>query len=128
MKLDFDCIRDVLLTLEKFPYGEVILSEQLYDDLKNYSPETISYSLLKLYEADYIEAHIPEIDGVFPEVSHIYDITFQGHEFLDNIRSNKIWVKTKSILSELGSGSIKFASQIAVGILTELIKQLALTP
>ena len=128
MKLDFDCIRDVLLTLEKFPYGEVILSEQLYDDLKNYSPETISYSLLKLYEADYIEAHIPEIDGVFPEVSHIYDITFQGHEFLDNIRSNKIWVKTKSILSELGSGSIKFASQIAVCILTELIKQLAFTP
>lgn len=128
MKLDFDCIRDILLTLEKYPYGEVIQPEQLFEELSNYNPEVISYSLLKLYEADYIEANIPEIDGVFPEVSQIFDITFQGHEFLDNIRSNKIWTKTKSILSELGSGSIKFASQIAVGILTELIKQLALTP
>lgn len=128
MKLDFDCIRDILLTLEKYPYGEVIQPEQLFEELSNYDPEVISYSLLKLYEADYIEAHIPEIDGVFPEVSQIFDITFQGHEFLDNIRSNKIWTKTKSILSELGSGSIKFASQIAVAILTELIKQLALTP
>ena len=127
MKLDLDCVRDILLSIEKRSYGETVLPNSLSEELK-YDSEVINYALLKLCEADFIDAHVLELDGVFPSVTQIYDITFAGHEFLNNVRANKIWSKTKSVLSEIGSGSLQLASQIAVGVLTEIIKQYTLTP
>ena len=124
MKLDLDCVRSIMLDLEETPYGEFRTTSSIIDSLhKKYSPESIKYALLKLHEAEYIDAYKLEADGMFPSIELVLDITFDGHEFLNNVRANKIWEKTCSIASSLGVSSIGFVSKIAIGVITEYLKQ-----
>lgn len=128
MTLNLECVRAVMLELEETPYGGERSAESVIDALSKFTSEEIKYSLLKLLEAGFIDAHLFTAWGVFPYVDAIYDITYNGHEFLNSIRANKVWSKTKAILSDVGTGSVSFAFQIATGVLTELIKQYTLTP
>ncbi|WP_423738704.1 DUF2513 domain-containing protein [Clostridium niameyense] len=50
-------------------------------------------------------------------------ITWDGHEFLDNIRDNDIWNKTKNTISKINGVSIPIISDIAKSI---LLKKLGL--
>jgi len=57
----------------------------------------------------------------------ISSITYQGHQFLDNIRDDNVYTKTKSILSTFKSVSIEIFSETASKVITSLIsKQLGL--
>lgn len=95
MKLNVDCIRDVLLEIEKTPYGENLGEKALYSALESFSKADIDYSVIKLKEADFINAVIcvPD-DGIVHKIV-IYDITWDGHQFLDKIREPSVWEKIK---------------------------------
>ena len=121
MKLNYDCIRAILLTLESYPYDYECDIDQLYSDIPKFSKEEIQYCTCKLYDINYIEGFVFTADGCSPYVSSISDITFAGHEFLNSIREPEIWKKTKNIASEIGAISISTISQIASGIFKELI-------
>mgnify|MGYP002958432843 FL=1 len=62
------------------------------------------------------------VRSVMPEVGRIYDMTYAGHQFLANIRSDNIWKGTKAIASKIGSSSLDAITQIASNVITELIK------
>ena len=121
MKLNPDCIRDILLYMEDAPYGEEICPDQLFNALPNYSPDEISYAVMKMDEAGFVNASIEKyIDGSAEFV--LLDITYSGHQFLSNIRENKIWSGVKSIAGKVGATSLEAFTQIASGVITELIK------
>lgn len=123
MVLNHDCVRAILLKLEEFPYNTACNVNILQEQLPEYSNEDVNYSCLKLFEAHYIDAATITLDGEsIPFVVEIYDITFEGHEFLDNVRSPKVWNETKNAASKIGTASINVFSQIASGIITSLIK------
>ena len=122
MKLNLDCMRDILLCMENAGYQESLLMQQVYDALSNYQETEINYSVLKLIEANFIEAMTCPYDNEIMIVK-LDDITYTGHQFLANIRENKIWSATKSIMGKIGSTSIQTATQIAKGIVSELVKQ-----
>ena len=125
MKLNYDCIRDVLLYLEE----NLELNNSIYlENIKlDYSSDDIYYSVQKLEEISYINARIIKADGVAILDAIIFDITFYGHEFLNTIRPKTVWEKTKDISGKLGTKSISAITQIASQIAAQLIsKQMGL--
>lgn len=80
------------------------------------------YAALKLIEAGYIDAKVQKFFGG-DFIVFIKSIAWSGHEFLDNIRENKSWEKSKEIASKIGSASIKIVSEIAAKITSELISR-----
>lgn len=123
MKMNLDCVRDVLLALENQEFNEVLSFESLKSNLRKYTESDLQYACIKLHEAGYIKASYIEIDNApMPYVPEIYDITFQGHEFLNNVREKSVWDKTKSIAKSIGTFSVQAIGQIAFNVVEEIIK------
>lgn len=112
MDLNKDCIRDVLLYIKKYCIYEKTnfgtkLHEVTLDELcksekcSKYGIETIYYTINKLNEYGLIKfgkvKYSSNIDKTFQNL-HINDITPRGHEFVDNVGSDKVWQKIKTAI------------------------------
>lgn len=125
MKLDHDCVRDLLLYLEEnLTYNKNISINNL--TLKNYSQEELIYCAEKLIEADYLTC--TKASGYQPPLIVANSITYNGHQFLDNIRDDGVWKETKNIASTVSSTSLKVIENIASNVITNIIsKQMGLS-
>ncbi len=111
MKLDHNCVRDLLLYLEdNLKYNDKININNL--TLKNYNKQTLMYTADRLIEAEYIN---PLICWNCNEqhVIIVKSITYQGHQFLDTIRDKSVWETTKSKISKFTSVSLPIIQQVA---------------
>lgn len=128
MKLNIDCVRDVLLELETFPMGNYG-SHSFIKSTQKHGEDDVLYALIKLTEADYINAKYSRTLDGRPHIDFIYDITFSGHEFLEKIKSDGIWNNSvKPVLSQVGSKSFDAIVQVATNTISSLIsKQLGIT-
>lgn len=122
MKLNPDCIRDILLTIE---------SEVDYNKGIIFEPKQSEYELLKKYSVNELFYHLRQCDeSLFFYQSTVYlggsysirDLTPNAHQFLADIRSDSNWNKVKSISKKVGSNSIDAIKQIAVSVISDLIK------
>ncbi len=121
MKLNQDCIRDLLLYLEEnLKLNDYLSISNI--SLKNYSSEELLYTADKLYEAGYLKCSRKVYDNTDLMI-FVSSITYTGHQFLDNIRDDKVFAKTKSILSGFKSVSIEIISETASKVITNLINQ-----
>ena len=115
MKLNKDCIRDLLLYLEEnLSYNGYININSL--KLNSYSKEELMYTADKLKEAQYINARI----CWNMEETHVIivdSITYQGHQFLDTIRDNNIWKETKAKASKIASISLPILQDLASSLI-----------
>lgn len=121
MKLNVDCMREVLLVMEDMPRNESLTGTELREILSEFSDDDVDYTCLKLKEAGYIDAVIKQLPEEFI-VLRLDDITFDGHQFLANIHSDNIWKDVKVISSKVGSQSVNALSQIATGVISAIIK------
>lgn len=121
MKLNPDCIRDILLTIEE---------KTSYYNIFSYDPETCDIERLKSYTEDEILYHIRQCNetGFLLKCSftmsgscHIIDLTPMAHRFLADIRSDNVWNKTKDTAKKVGSSSLDALMKIASGVVTALI-------
>lgn len=126
MKINYDCIRDIMITLEnelqpgnEFQISLDELSDKFFSD---YLKEDVGYSLIKLKEAEYIDAVL-----VYDDLWEIFDvvcrdITFDGHKYLDAVRNSSIWAdikkKCKDKAIDLSFETILKAAAILIGKLT----------
>ena len=127
MKLNHDCVRDLLLYLEdNLNFNNEIKINKL--NLRDYSQEDLLYTAQKLIEANYINCVTSRYyDNKLPFIL-VKSITFEGHQFLDNIRDENVYSKTKTILSTFKSVSIDIFSETASKVITALIsKQIGLS-
>lgn len=121
MKLNQDCIRDLLLYLEEnLKLNDYLSISNI--SLKNYSSEELLYTADKLYETGYLKCSRKVYDNTDLMI-FVSSITYTGHQFLDNIRDDKVFAKTKSILSGFKSVSIEIISETASKVITNLINQ-----
>jgi len=98
MKRDWELVREILATVEDLENTQSVLRAS---DLEGYDPEIVSYHMKLLDEAGLIEAECNQpMNG--PLSCFATRLTWEGHEFIDQIRSDTVWNKTKSMLSEKG--------------------------
>ena len=120
MKLDLDCMRDTLLWLEDREYGEASDAGQMIAALSKYSADTVRYTVQKLNEAEFINADIYGMINGGIEFS-VKDITYNGHQFLADVRSPKLWQLCKKVLEELEMHSVHSAAKVAFDLATRAI-------
>lgn len=118
MKLNYDCVRSVLLTVEKSKTIDEELNlnpltvETIFEQLPKYEDNEILYTIQKLKEAGYINAALQFAAGHFIDGA-VSSITYSGHEYLDNIREPEVWRKVKAMLKNAGAITLPLISQAA---------------
>lgn len=118
MKLNYDCVRSVLLTVEKSKTIDEELNlnpltvETIFEQLPKYEDNEILYTIEKLKEAGYINAALQFAAGHFIDGA-VSSITYSGHEYLDNIREPEVWRKVKAMLKNAGAITPPLISQAA---------------
>lgn len=119
VRLKNEIVRDVLLILEEeLGFGQEINKEDFLsiDKIKTHDVHDVLYTLKKLNEAKLIELRFTS-DGGFL----IMDITFDGHQFLANIRDPEIWAKTKSAAGVVGGASLSVIGELAINYVRKTI-------
>lgn len=122
MKLNPDCVRDVLLYLEEnlkiknsSEFSEITLKE-IKEALSQYTEEDVFYSVYNLYQIKYIEGKVNDVGNKKMFFCEINNITWDGHQFLNTIRPKTVWEATKDGASKLGVMSMHALSSIAMKI------------
>lgn len=126
MKYNLDCARDILFLLEdKLTISpdlefDILSIQEIALDLTKYEIQDIANTLIVLEEAGFIVASSLDANNALSEFA-VSRITYDGYQFIENIRSVTVWNQTKSVCLKVGSFSISTISQIAVSIITSLI-------
>ncbi len=116
MKLNHDCVREILLAIEDAELGEYISPITLHRTLPQYSEEEISYTCLILSDGDFLQVMSVQMPGQeMPWVKSIIRLTFQGHELISKIRDPERWPKLKKAVSAVRDYSLSALSAIANG-------------
>lgn len=129
MKLDLNCMRDVLLYLEEWLVLDDDLNFHTLDIsdlckggiLLKYHASDIAYTVIKLEEAGFITASIQYVSGQIYWIG-ISSLTFEGHQFLDTIRPASTWDKILSICDKTELKSIKTIMEISDILLPDTIR------
>lgn len=129
MKLNPDCMRDILLYLEENlkiqnnSFSSISL-DTLQNNLTKYSKEDIFYSVYNLREIHYIEGTFLGADNLKMYVCIIDNITYVGHQFLDTVRPETVWNQTNSIIKKAGIHTLEFIELVAHDIAVESAKEM----
>ena len=117
---DFERIRKILLlvdgdSLEHFDSGWV------WARGSEFFVESDKYQIVLLSQAEFLECTDISMASVVPDRLRI---TFAGHDYLDSIRDDGIWNKTKQAVAETGgSATLEIIKSLATGFLKKKIEQ-----
>lgn len=121
MKLNPDCIRDILLRVEEeTSYGkQLVISkyESERTEFLQYKREEIFYHLEQCKMGYLIDAvsSLSEFE--------IYCLTPKGHEFIENIRQDTSWNQVKTVSKQLGVYSLNALFEISISLISDTIKK-----
>lgn len=118
MKRDMDLIRRILLDMEE---SENAMDAGVFvDDQHDY--QAVSYNIDIMEQAGLIKASIVRADGGIYYSVRVKSITWDGQDFLATIKSEKIWTKVKTKVSQkLGDASLDMIKSLAVKLGTDLL-------
>jgi repressor of nif and glnA expression len=98
MKRDWEVIRAILIGMEDLGDTNSSLSP---GDVGGFDSDTVAYHMRILSEAGLIQAEV--IDYVDGEIHcRATRLTWEGHQFLDNMRDQQTWNRVKRTIREKG--------------------------
>ncbi len=112
MKRDWELIREILTELEKTQSSKACLRS---NEVPNYDPDAVAYQMKLLIQAGLIEGLRGRMHCT------AYSLTWDGHEFLDMIRSKPVWDSAAALLKEKGVEMSIDAFKTAAKIATQRI-------
>lgn len=114
IKLNHDNVRSLLLFLEEAENNSSRKEDELisFASQNHISKDELIYIIQKLKEAGYIKANITYASSKVYWFS-VDSITWNGHEYLENIRDPKIWKYVKKSTSKLASVSLSVIGSLA---------------
>lgn len=123
MKRDFDLVRELLFYFEQKPD----MSPVLYSDppaIKGSSRDAVKYHLILLYQGGLVDGEpirSSTSDRII-DMGAVFALTWEGHEFLEKVRSDSVWEKTKSkVISAGWSLSFQALSTVASWFLQQAL-------
>ena len=118
MKRDMDLVRAILLKTEdaqEESYDSAALVSETWDQAM------ITYHVEIMAEAGLLVANVSHYIGGGSH-AFITRLTWNGHEFLDAVRDDSTWNKTKSRIGEaVGSASLEVVKAVAVAVAREAL-------
>ena len=120
MERNWDKIREILIKLEEMPAekGNLRLGDFPSDEAYEYS-----YNIELLMEAGLIHGDMSKTLGKHAGDFMAIRLTWEGHEFLDAIRSDNVWEKTKSSFVKGGlSMTFELVKTVATDIAAAYLK------
>jgi hypothetical protein len=120
MKLNPDCVRDLLLSIEDMSgwNTQLFFPTKFETLMKIYDIDELRYHVKQCIEFGFISADKGDFEG-----NHwISDLKPSGHEFLANMRSDNIWNNTKETAKKIGATSLSAFVQISSNVIAAIIK------
>ena len=119
MKRDLDLVRLILLEVEKS--DEPVHAEKLTCDAFTFS--MIAYHVELMRAHGLLDASISKDWNGKPVYCCIEALTWDGCDYLDAIRNENVWEKTKKVIKEtVGSTTLALIKDVAVIVATQAIK------
>ncbi len=121
MKLNPDCIRDILLYVEESTDYHVsccISPAKLNPPLDAYPANVVMYHVEQCIMSNYFSKTSSDLSNTIT----IKGLSPIGHQFIDNVRNDTIWNDVKAVSSKIGSKSLDALEKIATGVITALIQ------
>lgn len=112
MKRDLDLIRDILLHVEAIDPEEPYIME--WEGFEGYTDLEVHEHVKLLIDSGYVEGGYSKSSA--RHISHVEAnrLTMEGHDFLDDMRNDTVWKKTKTKIRETtGSASLAVVKQVA---------------
>lgn len=114
MQRDWDLVRKILLAVEA---QETVTGRVEPTSIQGYDQEKVVYHMIIMSEAGFIR--VRESKSINQPAYCIgLSLTWEGHEFLDNIRQDNLWQKVKGTVKDKGLDLsfdvIKLAAKLAI--------------
>ena len=128
MKLNYDCIRKILLYVEANSGYEpnttiykIIQPKEISKALCNdkLTDEEITYAIQLLFEEGYFNVVYGRNNTLFD--IDITSLSLRGNELLNNIRNDTAWNAVKERCKKVGVGSIKVISNVTGALGTAML-------
>lgn len=116
MKLDQDCIRDVLLQVEAADLSDHPTAATLHRKLPRYSEDELCYACYLLGDAGYLD--IEKTYFIRRPAVRVNGITYKGYSFLEQIRDDTVWGKVKARAKKLGVAALSGLADIAKDVIS----------
>ncbi|MGN1134703.1 MAG: DUF2513 domain-containing protein [Oscillospiraceae bacterium] len=105
MRLNADCVRVVILTIENnLGFGKIMRFSELmsYPLVQSFTRDDVEYSLQQLTAENMIDCKIRRYLGNNFDYS-IMDVTPEGHKLCDSLRNDSFWEKIKPQLTDVST-------------------------
>ena len=134
MQLNTDCVRDVLLSVEKL--HKIVVEDNynvtnepttffaICNDLTEFNKEDIYYTISTLSNGGLIMTKEKKSPDEVVYSCDIYGLTYAGHEFVQQIKDDENWSKVKKILKSVRNYSLDAISAVAKGVTSASIEAL----
>lgn len=118
MKRDWELVRRILNTIEEL---DSHLHQVSSNDFLDYDEKIVWQHIYLLEQAGLVKAQcIQPLSGA--RSCSATELTWEGHEFLDKIRSERIWSKTKKSVKEKGLElSFEVIKAAATGVIAKML-------
>lgn len=123
MKRDMDLARKILQAVESA--GDAVHLDDLekMNGISNYTDREVWYHVQLLDYAGYLDCLMTQSDDGRLRRGIVYGLTWDGQDFLDALRDDSVWEKTKRAVREsVGSTTFEVVKCVAV----EASKRMAL--
>lgn len=98
MTRDMELIRKILFAIE-----EQFVDVAIYNlQIEGYDNKSVAYHCDLLFQAGLIKDYKAQYADDELYYFAVSSLTWEGHDYLDKIRSETVWNKTKSLISEKG--------------------------
>lgn len=123
MKRDMDLVRALLFYFEQKAGPEAIQAENIA--IEGHDVSSLKYHLNLMYQAGLLNAEAVTSSTNTSRLIYVipFDLTWEGHEFLETVRDPEIWRKAKANGKTAGTASIEFIWSIAKALVLSAIKE-----
>jgi hypothetical protein len=121
MRRDMDLLRLLLLKLEALDEGahSVMLYEYSELSIPEYTEDQVAYHLMLALEAGLIDQGGSGVMHGFM----FKRLTWEGHDFADSVRDDKIWTSTKDGALKAGGYSMELLVDLAKGFIKKKLAE-----
>jgi hypothetical protein len=119
MKRDMELVRKILFEIE-----ETVDNTAEYNlTIEGYIMEQVAYHCALLFEGGYIHDYEGQYCSGELYAFGVGRLTWEGHDFLDKIREDTIWNKTKDTIASKGLPfAFEVVKTVSTGVISVLIK------